>query len=162
MKTIETQICEDTFLTRMDKLCVPKVRHNKEYRHKDTFVMRKKDRRIWLCKHYAQLGRNGGCMSDCIYGKYDLDEQGHVTVRYRFGQRLGYLIPFLLTFVLGFSLWCGALWDGIGAGKMSWNGLAVTTLIWGLGLTGMLIRSKKDRVMLEERLYEICDVEYEM
>ena len=57
MKRIETVLSEQSFLNRLEGLCRDKVRFDRGYEDKDTFVIKRKDHKFMLAKHYAIRGK---------------------------------------------------------------------------------------------------------
>ena len=83
-------------------------------------------------------------------------------VEYRFGKLLLFIIPFIICFTVGIAIWVSLVYDII-SGAVSftnaqWGGLCVTAIFWIFGLVGMMFRSKKERVLVEEHLLRICNI----
>ena len=156
MKHIETVLSEQRFLNRLEGLCRDKVRFDRGYEDKDTFVIKRKDHKFMLAKHYASIGRRHGYANDCLYCRYYTNEKGYVSIDYRFWKMKGYLIPFIVSLILGSGLWIYWIYEAIASSNVQWDAMCVAALIWILGLGGMLVRSKKERIALEKHLYRIC------
>ena len=134
------------------------MRWSRGYNDKDTFVVKRKENIFRLEKHYALIGRTDGYAIDCLYCQYQTNENGYVTVKYRFGKRSLYLVPFVIAFTVGILLWSALLYEAIAFANAQWDAIFVATLFWLLGLGGNLIRSKKERRALESHLLRICAV----
>ena len=104
-KRIETKLNEKQFLDRLKTFCRDKTRFDKGYNDKDVFVVKRKQNKFWLCKHYANIGRTDGYGNDCIYFRYITNKNGYIDVEYKFGKRLLFVIPFIVCFVAGIALW---------------------------------------------------------
>ena len=157
-KRIETKLNEKQFLNRLKTFCREKTRFDKGYNDKDVFVVKRKENKVWLCKHYANIGRTDGYGNDCIHFRYITNKNGYIDVEYKFGKLLLYVIPFIVCFVAGIALWISLIYDAIVFADVQWGGLCVTALFWIFGLVGMLFRSKKERDLLEEHLLRICSI----
>ena len=156
MKQIETQLLEKHFIQRLESLCRAKEHYDRGYVDKDTFVVKRKNQKFCLLKHYARLGRTHGYASEGLYCQYHTNEEGYVVVRYDFRLRTAYLIPFLMALGMGLFIWILVFFDIFSAVAFPWNEFWISVLFWVLGLGGLLIRSKQERVFLEEHLMKIC------
>lgn len=158
MKIIETRISEKQFINRLEGLCRKKAYFDKGYNDKDTFVVKRKDNKFWLGKHYALIGRSDGYANDCLLCRYTVRENGLVSVHYRFGKRITYLIPFIISCALGIPIAISLIYDAIVYADPQWNGILIAVLFLALGLFGLLFRSKKERKLLEKHLFKICNI----
>ena len=161
-KRIETKLNEKQFLSRLKTFCREKTLFDKGYNNEDIFVTKRKNNRLWICKHYAVVGRSGGYANDCIYVRYITNKSGYIDVEYRFGKLLLFVIPFIICFTVGIAIWVPLVYDIISGvvafTNAQWGGLCVTALFWIFGLVGMMFRSKKERALVEEHLLRICNI----
>ena len=158
-KHLATKLDEKQFLNRLKIFCREKIRFDTGYNDKDVFVVKRKKNCYWLCKHYASVGRTDGYAHDCICFRYSINKNGYVDVEYRFGKTLSHTIPFVVCFAVGSIFGISLVYDAIAFFDVQWGGLCVAALFWIFGLSGMLYRSKKERVALEEHLLRICNIE---
>lgn len=158
MKRVETRLNEKQFLHRLETLCREKKRFDKGYNDKDVFVVKQNKKYFWLCKHYASVGRTDGYANDCIYFRYGVNESGYINLEYRFGKLLSCLIPCIISFMAGIALWIPLVYEAIAFTNVQWGGLCVTALFWIWGLVGILFRSRKECILLEEHLMRICNI----
>jgi len=158
MKKIETNISERRFLERLETLCRKKERFDRGYCDKDIFVVKRNKNKFWICKHYANCGRTDGYAYDCMYCRYNVNEKGYVTVEYRLGKLRSALFAFVICFTVGIALWIPIVYEAVAFSNVQWGELCVTALFWIFGLVGMLFRSQKERLLLEEHLLRICNI----
>ena len=96
-KHITTKLNEKQFLSRLKTFCREKTLFDKGYNNEDVFVTKRKNNRLWICKHSAVVGRSGGYANDCIYVRYSTNKSGYIDVEYRFGKLLLFVIPFIIS-----------------------------------------------------------------
>ena len=60
MNTIHTRLTEKQFLERLACLCRKKARFDSGYNDRDIFVYKLNEKKFWLGKHYANVGRHRG------------------------------------------------------------------------------------------------------
>ena len=118
---------------------------------------------IFITLHFTKRKRKfSDITNDCIYVRYSTNKSGYIDVEYRFGKLLLFIIPFIICFTVGIAIWVSLVYDivcgAVAFTNAQWGGLCVTTLFWIFGLVGMLFRSKKERVLVEEHLLRICNI----
>lgn len=59
-KHIATKLNEKQFLSRLKTFCREKTLFDKGYNNEDIFVTKRKNNRLWICRHSAVVGRSGG------------------------------------------------------------------------------------------------------
>ncbi|MBE6603840.1 MAG: hypothetical protein E7636_05900 [Ruminococcaceae bacterium] len=160
MKIIETKLNENQFINRLDTFCRKKERFDRGYNDKDLYVIKRNKNKFWMSKHYASVGRTDGYMNTCLYCSYIVNDNGFVSVKYRFGKLPMFLIPFTISLIIGAFIGGGVVIDIALYGNSDWNNVLVTALFWSLGLGGLIIRSPKERRELENYLKKICETKY--
>ena len=158
MRTIITNLSEQRFLNRLESMCTKHKRFDKGYTEVDVFVVKRKQQRFRIGRHLADVpfSRFDGYLSQFIFGEYVVNSLGKVELKYRFGIPLTFSIPYMLMGVVGFPLFIYLLYDAVFNDCYQWGGLFVSSIFSLIGLCGLVVRPKKDRVILEEHLHKIC------
>lgn len=158
MKTIETAISEQRFLSRIDNLCRKKTRFDDGYKSLEVFVVKQKENKFWLAKHYPAAPRSREYTGNCLYCKYSKNQDGHIVVNYSFGKRIMHLILTIIFGVVSVVLWGSVIYDILTKQSVDLVDLLITVVIWLVGLVLSIKTSKKERKELEEQLLKICNV----
>lgn len=155
---LKTQLTEEQLRERMERLCQPMSRRDKELVSCETFLYEEKNGKFRLGAHHSAKSKNPGRMADCICGRFSAESDGRMTVSYRFGKLPAFFIMYLVCLALGLAL---AVWTvmGIMDGKDaagSCGGISLFFLIVSaIGFCG----KASERKALESHLRYICEVD---
>ncbi len=158
MKTVETCISEQRFLSRIESLCVKKAKFDKGYADREVFVVKQNNNTFWIAKHYPSRPREREYVGDCLYCKYSKNQNGHIVVNYNYGKRPMHWIYTVIVFVVGLVLWASVIYDVIVNSSIDLNEILITVLICLVGLVFTFRRSKKEQKVLKEHLLKICNI----
>ena len=155
MKILKTQLTEEQLRGRMERLCQPMSRRDKEFVGCEAFIYEEKNGKFRLGVHHSAKSKNPGHAADCICGKFSSEPDGRVTVSYRFGKLPAFFVLYLVVLALGIAL---AVWSAIGiAGDQDAAGRRGATALFLLTVSVIGFCGKaSERRTLESHLRYIC------
>ena len=159
MKTIETSISEQRFLSRIENTCRKKTRFDDGYKSLEVFVVKQNENKFWLVKHYPAAPKSREYTGNCLYCKYFKNQDGHIVVNYSFGKRIMHLILTLIIVAVSLVLWGSVIYDIITKQNVDIVDVLITAAICLVGVALSFRHSKKERKELEDHLLKICNVE---
>lgn len=159
MTTMETNLSETGFKNRLKNLTVPYKIFDRGYENSDVFVLKAKNNAFRIGHHVKNVWNHDGYDAVFLYGKYFLDNTGKITVRFRFGKPLVFLIPFIFCLIFPFPIFLCLLYEALHYHELSLAPLLITGLFSILGFFGIFYSPKKTRQLLLQRLKRICNIE---
>ena len=159
MITIKTTLSEKAFKKKMKDLTVPYNVFDRGYENSDVFVLKAKNNTFRIGHHVKNVWNRAGYDADFLYGKYFLDNTGKITVRFRYGKPLMFLIPFIFCLIFPFPIFLCLLYEALHYHELSLAPLLITGLFSILGFFGAFYSSPKTRQLLLRHLKRICNIE---
>lgn len=159
-KTVCTSLDEKQFLSRLNKLCVPYRVVSRGYEVSGVFVIKIRKNKFWFARRsFGTLNKDNLC-NETLFGEYTVGENGKVTVEYRIGYRLPFVIITCIMNIFGISLLTSAIIDIVDTGSAPWGILPIALLIVAASAFEILYYPKKQVQMLLSHLDLICKFEH--
>ena len=152
MITIQTNLSETGFKNRLKNWTVPYKAFDRGYENSEVFVLKAKNNTFRIGHHVKNVWNQSGYDTDFIYGKYFLDNTGKITVRFRYGKPLIFLMPFIFCLMFPFPIFLCLLYEALRFHEFSLAPLLITGLFSILGFFGIFCSSRKTRQLLLRHL----------
>lgn len=162
MQCIKTDLSEKAFKQRLSDLTMAHTWFDRGYKDRDVFVLKVNKNCFRIGYHVKKVGRYGrydGYRMPFLYGKYSVDADGKISVRYWFGQPFLFLLPSFLMDVLCVPIFLYMLYDlFIHQFAQPIMAYIIVGILSVLGIWTTLCPSKKNRVFLVQHLNRICKI----
>ena len=156
MKKIKTNLTENQFTERLKSLTVPHDNFERGYENKNIYTLKTKKKGFRIGYHVEKVWNTSGYLYEFLYGKYSIDNDRKIVVKYFFAKPIAILLPFLIFTLLSLPIFGCLLYDAIFNHYIQLGGTIVTGILSLVGLFGVLHSSRKTQKQLENHLLKIC------
>lgn len=159
MKTVKTNLTEESFKQRLRTYTVPYEAFDKNCFSKNVFVLKIDNNKFSInCykNNNSSLDGSDGRSYECLYGKYFLDESGKVIVRYRFGKPVCFLALSMIILLVSLPVLWYALYEMLLLRAVPSLLFLCAFFFAVVGSFGVFYRSPKQRDLYLKHLDLIC------
>ena len=158
MKEMKTELTEQELRARLERLCRPADRLGRVATDAEAYVYGERKGRLWLGAYHASTSKSPGLAADRLNLRMHTEEDGRVTVSYRFGRHPALLIPYLWVVAVGIATAVRAVLGWI-KGDVDAGSIPLFALfLMGFGAFG-LYGKPAERRALEAHLRYLCGLD---
>lgn len=155
-KIVKTQLPKKHFDERLKSMTVPyKFGDNVAYREKECYTLKQKENTFRIERHTPYVWNHDGYWCEFLYGKYEIDDNQNVVVKYHFSKPVWVIIPFLAMIIMCLPIFLALVYELV-VNKHFDIAIIISGIFSVVGTIGLLGISKKSRKSYIEILSKIC------
>ena len=157
-RVLKTGLTEEQFRERMERLCQPMARRDKDFVFCEAFTYKEKNGKFRLGVHHSAKRKDPGHMADCICGSFSPEPDGRMTVFYRFGKLPSFFALYLVSLMMGLAWAAGSALGMVAGHDAAVTGFGVALFFLIVSVIGFCGKASERRA-LESHLRYICEVD---